>query len=797
MVHLSLPSAIALSPTATTTLEVRGMKCAGCVRAVERQLTQIEGVSAAVVNLVTEVAVVSYDPAHIAPTALAAQLTTLGFPSQPRSPQAPSDRRQQFHDRRQQAHRQQRHQLILAALLLFFSGLGHLEHFGGYTFPIIRSIGFHWALATLALLIPGREIVQDGLRSLRHGIPNMNSLITLGTGSAYFTSCLALIFPQLGWECFFDEPVMLLGFILLGRTLEARARERAAAALESLVALQPLVARLVDEEGKGVGIEIPVEQVRVGDWLRVLPGEKIPVDGEVKAGQSAVDESLLTGESIPVLKQTGDRVTAGTLNQSGMLILTATEVGSDTLLSQIIRSVETAQTQKIPIQQFADRVAGYFAYGVMAAAGLTFLFWIGIGTRWFPSVLTGVLHSHGMAAHAVAESPLLLSLKLAIAVLVIACPCALGLATPTAILVGTGIGAERGLLMKGGPALENASQLGAIIFDKTGTLTLGHPTLTDYLPLAAYDRDRLLQLAAAVERGTSHPLAIAIQEAAHHTSPLVAQDCQTEPGLGVSAIVEKRRISLGNRAWMERQKVALNSNLLVQLTGWEQMGKTPVFVAEEGMLMGVLAFSDPLRPDAASTIQSLKEQGLRVLLVTGDRPAVAQAIAKQVGISEVHAEVLPAGKIRILQSLQQPQASKTVKVAMVGDGLNDAPALAHADLSISLGGATAVATETADIVLVRPHLQDILTALDLSRATFRKIRQNLLWALGYNTLAIPIAAGMLLPRWGLMLSPAMAGGFMALSSVWVVTNSLILYAQFSRYSPPSADFLPQSSYDGE
>lgn len=787
MVQLSPPSAIAPPSTATATLDVRGMKCAGCVRSVERQLTQMEGVSAAVVNLVTEAAVVSYDPARIAPSALATQLTSLGFSSQARVPQTSADRRQQLSDRRREARRLQRQQLTFAALLLLFSGLGHLDHWGIGSLPVVGAIGFHWALATLALLVPGREIVGDGLRAIRHGMPNMNSLITLGTGSAYLTSCLAAVAPRLGLECFFDEPVMLLGFILLGRTLEARARERAADALESLVALQPLAARLVDSEGRGEGIEIPIEQVRVGDWLRVLPGEKIPVDGEIRAGQSAVDESLLTGESLPTFKQEGDRVTAGTLNQSGMLVLEATAVGSDTTLSQIISTVETAQTHKIPIQQFADRVAGYFAYGVMAAAGLTFLFWMGVGTRCFPSVLLqGTAHSHGMMASLPATSPLFLSIKLAIAVLVIACPCALGLATPTAILVGTGIGAERGLLIKGGTALEQVPQVEAIVFDKTGTLTLGHPTLTDCLPLAGCDRDRLLQLAAAVERGTNHPLATAIQEAAKNNAypPLFAGDCRTELGLGVSAIVEERQIALGNRAWMERQGVSLTPEHLNVLEDWAKAGKTPAIVAEDSFPIGLLAFRDPLRPDAAATVRSLKDRGLRILLVTGDRPAIARAIAEQVGISEVHSEVLPEGKIQILQSLQQTRGEKAAKVAMVGDGINDAPALAQADLSISLGGATAIATETADIVLIRPYLQDILTAFDLSIATFHKIRQNLFWALGYNALAIPIAAGILLPRWGLLLSPAVAGGFMALSSVCVVTNSLLLYAQFSRYSPP-------------
>jgi Cu2+-exporting ATPase len=773
------------TPLATATFDVGGMKCAGCVMAVERQLAQTPGVDSACVNLVTEVAVVKYLTAAVQPENLAEKLTAVGFPAQLRVPasEALSNNTPTVAQRRQQERQQQLQQLIFAAILLIFSGLGHLDRLGAPPLPIVSHIGFHWGLATLALCLPGRAILRDGWRSLWHGMPNMNTLIGLGTGSAYFTSCLALLFPQLGWECFFDEPVMLLGFILLGRTLEARARSRASASLEALIALQPAVARLIGNPNASdiSEIEIPAAQVRVGEWVRVLPGEKIPVDGTVVAGQSAIDESLLTGESLPVAKQVGDAVAAGTINQSGAIALQATSIGKNTALARIIASVEEAQARKAPIQQLADVVAGYFAYGVMAVALLTFLFWNFSGTKLYPQVLAAVpaAMAHSMA---VAPSPLLLSLKLAIAVLVVACPCALGLATPTAILVGTGIGAEQGLLIKGGDILETAHRLDTIVFDKTGTLTVGHPSLTDSLPDGDLSAARLLQLAATVESGTNHPLASAITAAAAKQElPLLsAQDFYTEPGLGVSASVEGEVVLLGNQEWLERHGLSLPPELQAKVQAFAEAGKTAVWVALAGEVAGVLALEDRLRPDARETVERLQQLGLSAILLTGDRLAAAQAIARQVGITQVFAQVRPEEKVAILQSLQREAGEEKRKiVAMVGDGINDAPALAQADIGISLQGATEVAVETAGIVLTRDRLLAVVDAIQLSRATFNKICQNLFWALGYNALAIPVAAGILLPRFGLLLSPAMAGALMAFSSVSVVTNSLLLRRHFS------------------
>jgi len=781
----------------TITLDVAGMKCAGCISVVERQLGQHPGVVAARVNLVTEVAVVECEVGRVDPAVLAEQLTSTGFPSQPRSSQAgkmPVQDTLTPAQRREKEAREQVQRLIIAAVLIFLSTVGHIGHWiGAPMIPMLSNIWFHWGLATLALLGPGRAIFVDGWRGLWHRAPNMNTLVGLGTLTAYTTSFMALVFPELGWECFFDEPVMLLGFILLGRTLEQRARRRASAAFESLLALQPQVARLIGKSAASSvveqsGIEIPVEQVRVGEWLRVLPGEKVPIDGEVVSGQSLVDESMLTGEPMPVLKQPGEPVTAGTLNQSGVMTLKATRTVSETTLAKIVALVEEAQTRKAPIQQLADTVAGYFTYGVLAIAFLTFLFWYFAGTKIWPDVLLPMAHaeSHMMMAMPTATSPLLLSLKLAIAVLVIACPCALGLATPTAILVGTSIGAERGLLIKGGDILERVHQLDTVVFDKTGTLTSGQPTLSDCLPISEsgnFDspqstQNSLIQLAATVESGTSHPLAEAIITAAQQQQlPILeAQDFHTEPGLGISALVENRRVLLGNADWLNQQSVTISDMAQRQVQALAEAGKTVVYVAAQGVLIGVIAVSDVLRPDASETVKRLKDMGLRVMLLTGDQPAAAAVVAQQLSIEPDHviAGVRPDGKAEAIAQLQ----AQGRRVAMVGDGINDSPALAQADVGISLQGGTDVAVETAGIILMRGRLMDVVESIELSRATFNKIRQNLFWAFSYNTVGIPAAAGMLLPAFGIILNPAAAGALMACSSVSVVTNSLLLRRAF-------------------
>ncbi|MDJ0555228.1 MAG: heavy metal translocating P-type ATPase [Microcoleaceae cyanobacterium MO_207.B10] len=759
------------SPPETITLDVSGMKCAGCVKAVERQLTQQTGVISARVNLATEVATVECETG-INPENLAQKLTDNGFPTQPRLDRSEIDAGKKQAERHRQEIKQQIRRIAIAACLIILSGIGHLGHFIGVEIPILGNIWFHATIATLALLLPGREIIIDGVRSLLRNAPNMNSLVGLGAVTAYTTSIVALIFPNLGWECFFDEPVMILGFILLGKTLEQQARYRAASTLQSLISLQPTTARLVPppngENNSSESVEIPASRVKVGEYLQVLPGEKFPVDGKICDGKTTVDESMLTGESIPVVKECGTNVAAGTINKSGTIVIQATRTGSETTLAQIVKLVEDAQTRKAPIQNLADTVAGYFTYGVITIASVTFLFWYFVGTNIWPHVLDTASHEGMMMAHE--TSGLLLSLKLAIAVLVIACPCALGLATPTAILVGSGVGAERGLLIKGGDVLEKVHELDTIVFDKTGTLTTGHPTVTDIVG----DNPRsLLQVAATVESGASHPLAEAILQKAEQEglSLLPATDFHTEPGLGISAVVDGKPVLVGNLAWLKNHNVVVDSDNIPNFTG-----KTAVYVAADGILSGVMGISDVLRDDAKTTINCLKGMGLRVMLLTGDRYSVAETIGQQLGLTteDILAQVPPEGKAEAIATLQ----SKAGKVAMVGDGINDAPALAQANVGIGMQAGTDVAVEAADIVLMQDKLMDVVESIKLSRSTFNKIRQNLFWAFAYNIVGIPVAAGVLLPSFGIILNPGAAGALMAFSSVSVVTNSLLLRRKF-------------------
>ena len=797
--------------TEKITLDVGGMKCGGCVGAVERQLSQYPGVVSACVNLVTQVAVCEAETGIIDPAALAAQLTQAGFPSQARQQNLPHFAldSQEAQEKQKVQSRQQIQQLVTALLLLIFSSFGHW-----LTHSQMDNIWFHWGLATFSIGLPGRSLLVSGLVSLFRGIPTMNTLVALGTLSAYTASCLALFLPQLGWECYFDEPVMLLGFILLGRTLEAQARTKATAAYMALSQQQPQIARLipppvasingntVNYGGQNQGIEIPIAQVRVGEWLQVLPGEKIPVDGVVGGGLSLVDESMITGEPLPVEKQLGSLVLAGTLNQSGVLVIQAQRTGEDTTLAQIVAMVEAAQTRKAPVQKLADTVAGYFTYGVMILAAGTFGFWYIWGTKiWDMSLVMAhplLLGSHHH--HLPAITPIALSGKLAIAVLVVACPCALGLATPTALLVGTSMGAERGLLIRGGDVLEQVSSLDTIVFDKTGTLTSGKPRVSDCVILGNqnWDQDedqdlgtqeaKLLQIAASLEATTCHPLAEAIKQAAQDLPLLSVTNSHTEAGLGISGLVnnsldnqldtlnrleqlDQQLVHLGNLAWLEKSQIEVSLQAIAQAQDLASQGKTVVYIAISKKLIGLIAVHDPLRTDALATIQKLTEMGLKTLIYTGDQLGTAIAIGKELGIDpqNIQAGLLPQGKAEAIAKLQ----AQGHKVAMVGDGINDAAALAQAEVGIALQGGTEVAVETAGLVLIHDRLLDVAQAIYLSRATFQKIRQNLFWAFAYNTLAIPLAAGFLLP-WGISLNPSAAGALMAFSSLSVVTNSLLL-----------------------
>jgi P-type Cu2+ transporter len=765
-------------------LHVQGMKCAGCVQAVEKALGQKQGVVSASVNLVTEKATIAYQSEAISANDLAIALTDLGFPTQVESPQ-PSKTQEPDP---QIAIVQRLWQIGLAIVLVALSLIGHLHEFTGLHIPILGELWFHWGLATIALLMPGRAMAIDGALSLWRRIPNMNTLVSLGAWTAYLASDVALVFPQTGWECFFDAPVMIVGLVLLGRTLEEQARGRATSAFKALLNLQPAIARQVLNPFQDPiqSNSIPVEQVAVGTFLQVLPGDKFPVDGVITTGQSSVNEAMLTGESLPVEKGMGDRVMAGTLNQSNAVVMEATRTGSETALAQIIQCVEAAQARKAPIQRLADQVSGYFVYGVMAIATLTFLFWALIGTHLWPEVLHAAVATHAMHPNLNPDHlGLLLSLKLAIAVLVVACPCALGLATPTAIVVGTSLGAEQGLLIRGGDVLEAVHHLDTVAFDKTGTLTTGNPVVATYwLSATAQELEtpaQLIQLAASLETNAQHPFAEAILSKATELQLerfSVAQ-WMAHPGSGLSGKVDGKALCLGSLAWLEGQGIEIGEDALSQSETLAVQGHSVIFLAVNGQYEGGIALQDPVRVDAKGAIAALRQQKLKVLMLTGDQRTTAESIGLQLGLSseEIYAAVSPTDKAKVIAALQ----AEGRKVGMVGDGINDAPALVQADVGIALSSGTDVAIETAQIVLMHsqftqqaPRLADVSRALKLSKATFRTIQQNLFWALGYNLLGIPLAAGFFLPAFGVLLNPAMAAALMAFSSVSVVTNALTL-----------------------
>lgn len=805
-------------------LNVSGMKCAGCVSAIEKKLKGHPSVADASVNLVTAKATVLLGDACSKDRAIADELSSMvtnsGFPTTTDEPSCetsgsfkdsadPENSLEEVLDLNRdgdtsQLITQQDWSLAIAAVLLILSLIGHLKHLGWITIPVLSHIWFHCGLATVALLWPGRPILLDGWRSLRHGIPNMNTLVGMGMATSYSASLVALLVPSLGWECFFDEPVMLVGFILMGRTLENRARMRAKQAIEALFSQQPQVARLLNRQNdKSLGtdgsigdvaisaqqwIEIPTQMVQVGQWLKVLPGDQVPVDGTIISGRTSVNEAILTGESLPIEKGPGDRMSAGSLNQSSAVIVQATQVGRETTLSKMIQLVEAAQTRKAPVQKLADTVAGYFAYGVMAIAALTFIFWYGVGTHLWPGVLIDASHmlhpaamdtgAMGTGAVMGTQSPLLLSLKLAIAVLVIACPCALGLATPTAIMVGSGIGAERGLLIRGGDVLEHVHRLDTVVFDKTGTLTTGQPTVTQVLSLDEdWSDNDILALAAEAEKETQHPIGQAIQRAATERSlaPLPVHDVQTEVGFGLKAWLYDAPLYIGKPSWL-RQHLPWDSHVQDAIDQAEtNLSGSSVLVALETTVIGIIGIDDQLRADAQACIRSLQSMNIQVKVLTGDRWHSSKPIVESLGLPDeaLIADVQPGQKSDVIHTLQQNRQV----VCMVGDGINDAPALAQADVAIALHSGTDVAIETSDIVLMRDRLIDVAASIALGRRVIQKVRQNLFWALAYNTLGIPIAAGVLLPKWGILLSPANAGALMAFSSVSVVVNALLLRRQ--------------------
>ena len=620
-----------------------------------------------------------------------------------------------------------------------------------------------FALTTLVLFGPGLRFFQKGLPALFRGAPDMNSLVAIGTGAAYGYSVVATfaagLLPEGTHHVYYEAAAVIVTLILLGRFLEARAKGRTSEAIKRLMGLAPKNARVVRD---GEAVEVPLAEVRTGDIVQVRPGERVPVDGEVIEGRSYVDESMITGEPLPVQKGVGSQVGGGTSNKTGAFTFRATKVGADTVLAQIIRMVEEAQGSKLPIQALVDKVTAVFVPIVMGVAALTFAIWLVFGP----------------------EPALTFALVNAVAVLIIACPCAMGLATPTSIMVGTGRAAEMGVLFRKGEALQTLRDAKVVALDKTGTLTKGRPELTDFVPAPGFTHDEVLALVAAVEARSEHPIAEAIVDGARRRGLAIAavEAFEAVPGFGVAATVRGRKVEVGADRYMTKLGYDV-SGLLPAATRLAVEGKSPLYAAVDGRLAAVIAVADPIKPTTPEAIEALHRLGLKVAMITGDNAGTAQAIARQLGIDEVVAEVLPDGKVETLKGLRQRLGS----VAFVGDGINDAPALAEADVGLAIGTGTDIAIESADVVLMSGDLRGVANAIALSQATIRNIKQNLFWAFAYNASLIPVAAGVLYPAYGLLLSPILAAGAMALSSVFVLGNALRLRG----FRPPlAADAQP-------
>jgi P-type Cu+ transporter len=745
------------------TLNLEGMSCASCAANIEKILNKTDGVISASVNFPLEKAVVEFDSSRVSVREIIAAVQGIGYGASVKTEAVEYEDKEQMS--RDTEIRRQRNNLIIALILGIPIGLGNMSMmfpFLSFVPDILSNHIVLFILSTLVLLFPGRQFFVGTFKGFKYGVTDMNLLIAAGTGSAYLIS-VAATFLDLGPgynSLYYDTVAFLIIFIVLGRYLEARARGQTSEAIRKLMGLRAKTSRILVN---GIEKEIPVEEVAVGDIVVVRPGEKIPVDGIIVEGGSAVDESMLTGESIPVEKVPSDTVIGATLNKTGSFNFRATKVGADTALAQIIRLVETAQTTKAPIQRVADVVAGNFIVAVHIIALLSFFFWFFIGYWRY-----GVGESVALGG----ISPFLFSLLIAITVLVISCPCAVGLATPAAIMVGTGRGAENGVLIKGGEALERAHKLDTIVFDKTGTLTSGTPKLTDLVAVSGHEEKDVLFIAATVERGSEHPLGEAIVKGAEEQgiNPGKAENFHSIPGKGVEAYVEEKRILLGTRKLMEEKGISFEG-LEAQMKAFEESGKTAMLVALEEEIIGLVAVADTLKENSREAIETLKNMGIEVVMITGDNVVTANAIAKEVGIPRVLAEVLPEDKASEIKKLQEEGKI----VGMVGDGINDAPALIQSDVGIAMGAGTDVAMESAKIVLIKNDPRDVVAAIKLSRLTINKIKQNLIWAFGYNSIGIPIAAGILYPFFHkILITPEIAAAFMALSSVSVTTNSLLM-----------------------
>ena len=750
-------------PLVTQNFAVSGLSCASCAANLEAAVGRLAGLASAAVNFATQVLTVTYPLGAIDVEKISQAVEAAGYHAQLLTDQASASQAQIQQEADQAAQAKASHQAALwrrfwlsaiFALPLLCLAMAEMVGLTLPTWVSHRGGGQLFVSLQLALTLPilwlGRSFFLNGFKHLVKGHPNMDSLVALGTSAAVAYSLYSSIQVWLGnhhaaMSLYYESAGVILTLVTLGKYFEARSKGQTSAAIQALIKLAPQEAQVLRE---GQEVTLPLDQVQVGDLVRVRPGQKIPVDGRVVEGQSWVDESMLTGESLPVAKKVGDQVVGASLNQQGSLIVETNKVGQDTTLAQIIHLVQAAQGSKAPIAQLADRVSAVFVPVVMTLALVAGLAWYLIGGQSWAFALT-----------------------ISIAVLVIACPCALGLATPTAIMVGTGKGAEQGILIKSGTALEMAHQVDAVVLDKTGTLTQGQPQVTDVLPLTGWTPEQLLALAAAAEVNSEHPLGQAIVAGARErelTLPEVT-DFQSLTGSGIQVRLDQATYYLGNRRLMQEQGLDLGQ-AEDQAAALAAGGKTPIYVANEHELLGLIAVADPLKATSPEAVRRLKAMGLQVIMLTGDNAKTAQALAAEAGIDQVISDVLPADKAQVVADLQ----AKGLKVAMVGDGINDAPALAQADVGLAIGRGTDVAIESADMVLMGSDLISVATAIKLSQATIRNIKENLFWAFAYNVLGIPVAMGVLHLFGGPLLNPMLAGAAMSFSSVSVIVNALRL-----------------------
>ncbi|MEG0475535.1 MAG: heavy metal translocating P-type ATPase [Carnobacterium sp.] len=750
-----------MSPDVQKTFNIEGMTCASCAQTVEKAVGKLSGVSTVSVNLATEKMQIHYDPATVTASSITQAVADAGYGA---VEEVDSANEADEHQDKKAVYIQSIWKRFWVSALftvpLLYISMGHML---GAPLPEFLNPAMNpgvFAIAQLILTLPviflGKKFFTVGFRALFKGHPNMDSLVALGTSAAFIYSAGATVgvfmgHPDYAMELYYESAAVILTLITLGKYIEALSMGKTSEAIKKLMGLAPKTARVIRN---GQEVELAVADVQVGDSIVVKPGEKMPVDGTVTEGTTSVDEAMLTGESMPVEKNKGDNIIGGSINTNGTIQYEATKVGKDTALAQIIKLVEDAQGSKAPIAKLADTISGYFVPIVIGLALLS-------GLTWFVAGQSGIF-----------------ALTIIISVLVIACPCALGLATPTAIMVGTGKGAEHGVLIKSGVALEATHQVQTVVFDKTGTITEGKPKVTDIITTNVFLKDDLLLLAASAEKGSEHPLGEAIVNAAEEQKMtlLKTHDFSAVPGHGIEGTINDQFVLLGNKKLMEERSISLGTLITVsdELAG---QGKTPMYVAVDGQLAGIIAVADTIKENSRMAIEKLHRMGLEVAMITGDNTRTADAIAKQVGIDRVLSEVLPEEKANEVKKLQ----AEGKKVAMVGDGINDAPALAQADIGIAIGSGTDVAIESADIVLMRSDLMDVPTAIELSKATIKNIKENLFWAFAYNTLGIPVAMGILFLFGGPLLNPMLAGAAMSFSSISVLLNALRL----KRFKPSS------------